>query len=137
MDLSKYYSIAGKPGIFEMLSQSKNGAVMKSLMDGKHLPVFTSDKISSLKEIVMFTTGKDVPLKTVFQNVFRKEAGKEAGVSPKADNKALQAWFSEVLPEWDQARVYVSDIKKVAAWYNLLLTKNLIDLEEDQPDEKN
>ena len=119
-----------------MLSQSKNGAVMESLVDGKRLPVFVSDKISSLNEIVMFTTGKDVPLRTVFQNIFRKEDGKEASVSPKAENKALQTWFSKVLPEWDKERVYASDIKKVIAWYNLLLSKNLIDLEEEKEEEK-
>ena len=106
---------------------------MESLIDGKRLPVFTSDKISSLEEIGMFTIGEDIPLKTVFQNIFRKEEGKEASVSPKADNKALQAWFSEVLPEWDQDRVYVSDIKKVVIWYNLLLANNLISLDEETP----
>jgi len=133
MDLSNYYSIPGKPGVFKMISQSKNGAIMESLIDGKRLPVFTSDKISSLEEIGMFTIGEDIPLKTVFQNIFRKEEGKEASVSPKADNKALQAWFSEVLPEWDQDRVYVSDIKKVVIWYNLLLANNLISLDEETP----
>ena len=103
---------------------------MESLIDGKRLPVFTSDKISSLEEIGMFTNGEDIPLKTVFQNIFRKEEGKEASVSPKADNKALQTYFSEVLPDWDQDRVYASDIKKVIAWYNLLLEKGLITIDE-------
>ncbi|MDR1951625.1 MAG: DUF5606 domain-containing protein [Bacteroidales bacterium] len=135
MDIKKYYSIPGKPGVFEMISQSKSGAIMESLVDGKRLPVFTSDKISSLEEIGMFTSGDDVPLKTVFQNIFRKEEGKEASVSPKADNKALQNWFSEVLPEWDKDRVYTSDIKKVVAWYNLLSAKNLISLDEETPEE--
>ena len=108
---------------------------MESLIDGKRLPVFTSDKISSLEEIGMFTNGDDIPLKTVFQNIFREENGKEAGVSPKADNKALQAYFSKVLPDWDRDRVYVSDIKKVIAWYNLLVAKNLISLEEETKNE--
>ncbi|MCL2683340.1 MAG: DUF5606 domain-containing protein [Bacteroidales bacterium] len=135
MNLSEYYSIPGKPGVFKMISQSKTGAVVESLIDGKRLPVFTSDKISSLEEISMFTTGEDIPLKTVFQNIFRKEDGKEAAVSPKADNKALEAWFSEVLPEWDKDRVYASDIKKVVAWYNLLVSKNLISLDEEPIEE--
>jgi hypothetical protein len=138
MDLSNYFSIPGKSGLFEMLSQTKNGAVMESIVDGKRLPVFASDKISSLEEIGMFTTGEDIPLKTVFQNMFRKEDGKEASISPKADTKALQAYFSEVLPEWDKDRVYPSDIKKAVAWYNILLNKNLISLEEETtPNEEN
>jgi len=136
MDLSEYYSIPGKPGVFKMLSQSKNSAVMESLIDGKRLPVFTSDKISSLEEIGMFTNGDDIPLKTVFQNIFREENGTEASVSSKADNKALQAYFSKVLPDWDQDRVYVSDIKKVIVWYNLLVEKNLISLEEEPKSEE-
>jgi hypothetical protein len=130
MDLSEYYSIPGKPGVFKMLSQSKSGAIVESLIDGKRLPVFVSDKISSLNEIGMFTNNEDVPLKTVFQNIFQKENGKEASVSPKADNKALQAYFTEILPDWDQDRVYVSDIKKVVVWYNLLVEKNLISIED-------
>jgi len=138
MDLSEYYSIPGKPGVFKMLSQSKSGAIVESLIDGKRLPVFVSDKISSLEEIGMFTNGEDIPLKQVLQNIFRKENGGEASVSPKADNNALKTYFSEVLPDWDQGRVYVSDIKKVIAWYNLLAAKNLISLDEQtsEPSEK-
>ncbi|MCL2413462.1 MAG: DUF5606 domain-containing protein [Bacteroidales bacterium] len=135
MDLSEYYTIPGKPGVFKMLSQSKTGAIMESLIDGKRLPVFISDKISSLEEIGMFTNGEDIPLTEVFQNIFRKETGNQASVSPKADNKTLQAYFSEVLPDWDQDRVYVSDIKKAITWYNLLAEKNLISLEEKKSDE--
>ncbi len=134
MNLSDYFSIPGKPGVFKMLSQSKSGAIMESLVDGKRVPVFASDKISSMEEIGMFTNGDDIPLKNVFQNIFRKENGKETSVSPKADNKALQAYFTEVLPEWDRERVYVSDIKKALLWYNILISKNLIDLEEDEPE---
>jgi len=136
MDLSEYYTIPGKPGVFKMLSQSKNGAIVESLLDGKRLPVFASDKISSLEEIGMFTNGEDVPLKQVFQNIFRKENGGEASVSPKADNNALKTYFSEALPDWDQDRVYVSDIKKVIAWYNLLAEKKLISLEEEPTSEE-
>ena len=130
MDLSEYFTVPGKPGVFKMLSQSKSNAVMESLIDGKRLPVFSSDKISSLEEIGMFTNGEDVPLTEVFQNIFREENGAVASVSPKADNKDLKAYFSKVLPDWDQDRVYVSDIKKVITWYNLLTEKNLISLEE-------
>jgi len=134
MDLSEYFTIPGKPGVFKMLSQSKSNAVMESLIDGKRLPVFSSDKISSLEEIGMFTNGEDVPLTEVFQNIFREENGAVASVSPKADNKDLKAYFSKVLPDWDQDRVYVSDIKKVITWYNLLTEKNLISLEEKKDD---
>ncbi len=132
MDLSKIFTIPGKAGVFELISQTKTGAIMESLIDGKRIPVFASDKISSLEEIGMFTSGEDIPLKSVFQSIYRKEEGKEISISPKADVKELRAYFTTVLPEWDQERVYNSDIKKVLAWYNLLLAKNLIDLTEDK-----
>lgn len=104
---------------------------MESIVDGKRLPVFINDKISSLGEISMFTTGEDVPLKIVLQNIFRKENKEKTSVSPKDNDPTLQNWFSEILPEWDQERIYVSDIKKVVAWYNILIDNNLIDLEEN------
>lgn len=132
MDLSKFFTIPGKSGVFQLVSQTKNGAIMESLIDAKRIPVFASDKISSLEEIGMFTYGEDIPLKKVFQSIFTKEEGKESSISPKAEPKELHAYFTTILPDWDKERVYNSDIKKVIAWYNLLITKNLIDLTEDE-----
>jgi hypothetical protein len=137
MDLSEYYSIPGKPGVFKMLSQSKSGAIMESLIDGKRLPVFVSDKISSLEEIGMFTNGDDIPLKTVFQNIFKHENGQQIDIPVGAKHVSpLQDYFSKVLPDWDQSRVYASDIKKVVSWYNLLVSKGLISLEEVNTEEE-
>lgn len=134
MDLSKVLSIAGKPGLFSMVSQSKSGLIVESLLDGKRIPAFSHERISSLEEISIFTETDDVPLKEVLQNLFKKEDGKKT-ISHKSSANELKALMLEILPDYDEERVYVSDIKKLVNWYNLLVDKNLIDLVEDAPEE--
>lgn len=128
MDLSKVLSIAGKPGLYEMVSQSKSGLIVESLIDGRRIPAFSHERISSLEEISIFTELEDVPLKEVFQSIFKKEDGKKT-ISHKSSANELKALMEEILPDYDKERVYVSDIKKLISWYNLLVEKDLIDLE--------
>mgnify|MGYP000962521314 CR=1 FL=1 len=136
MDLSKILSISGKPGLFKLVSQAKNGALIESLIDGKRQTAFANEKISSLKDISIFTTDEDVPLTKVLQEIYKKEEGKEC-ISPKSDSKQLIAYMKEILPAFDQDRVYASDMKKLFSWYNLLNSKGLIDLEEAEAENKN
>lgn len=130
MNLSKIYAVPGKSGLFYMVSHGKASGIVESLEDKKRFPVFTSDKISSLEEIAVYTEEEEVPLKKVMQNIFRKEEGKPC-IDHKSETKALQAYFAEILPTYDRVRVYQSDIKKILYWYNLLIKNNLVDLEED------
>jgi hypothetical protein len=130
MDLNKILSIAGKSGLFRVVSQSKNAVIVESLTDGKRFPAFGHDKISSLEEISVYTTGEDMPLKDVFKSIFEK-LEKQAAPDLKGDNKALKQFFLEMIPDFDQERVYVSDIKKMISWYNQLLSHNLIDLDDE------
>lgn len=135
MDLSKILVIAGKPDLYELVSQTKTGAIVESLADKKRCPVFKTDKISSLNEISIFTTEKEKPLREVFQAIFRKEEEKKIAFEiRKASNKELFAYFKEVLPTYDTERVYASDIKKILLWYNLLNDAGRIDLEEPEPE---
>ncbi|OYT15629.1 MAG: hypothetical protein B7C24_12070 [Bacteroidetes bacterium 4572_77] len=134
MDLSKILSIAGKPGLFQMVSQSKNGLVVESLVDGRRIPAFSHERISSLEEISIFTETDDMPLKEVFQAIFKKEDGKKT-IGHKSSTKELKTLLKSVLPDYDEERVYVSDIKKLVNWYNLLVEKELIDLEENKEEE--
>ncbi|MDD2530175.1 MAG: DUF5606 domain-containing protein [Bacteroidales bacterium] len=136
MDLSKILSISGKPGLFTLISQAKNGALIESLVDGKRQTAFANAKISSLQDISIFTIDEDVPLTKVFQNIFRKEDGKEC-IDPKSDSKKLIEYMNEVVPNFDSERVYVSDMKKLFTWYNLLNSKGLIDLEDKQETDNN
>lgn len=129
MDLKGILAISGHSGLFKMISQAKNGIIVESLIDKKRMPAYSTSKISSLEDIAIFTIEEDVPLLKVLQKVFTHLDGKEA-ISHKVSGEELKKFFLEVLPEYDQDRVYVSDIKKVVQWYNLLLAEGLIDLEE-------
>ena len=130
MDLTKIVSITGKPGLFKVVSQGKNAVIVESLADQKRFPAFGHEKMSSLEEISVFTTGEDRPLKDIFKAFHEKLEGKET-VDPKSDNNALLKFFADMVPDFDKDRVYVSDIRKMMSWYNLLLAHNLLDFTEE------
>ena len=133
MDLSKILVVSGKPDIYELVSQTKTGAIVESLADKKRCPVFKTDRISSLNEISIFTTEKEKPLTEVMQDIFRKEDGKTIAFDiRKTANADLFAYFKEVLPNYDTDHVHASDVKKVLLWYNLLNNAGKIDLEEPE-----
>ena len=129
MDLSKIMSISGKNGLFKLISQGKNNFIVESLEDGKRVPAFSHDGIATLDNISIFTEDEDVSLTSVFQSIFKKENG-NAVPSNINDNTSLKKYFQEILPNYDKERVYVSNIKKVISWYNLLIKYKLIDIEE-------
>lgn len=130
MDLSKIMSISGKNGLYKLISQGKNNFIVESLEDGKRVPAFSHDGIATLDNISIFTEDEDILLTKVFQIIFQKENGAEI-TSIMNDNTKLKKYFEEVLPNYDKERVYVSNIKKVISWYNILVKHNLIDLEEE------
>ncbi|MFV0501245.1 MAG: DUF5606 domain-containing protein [Bacteroidales bacterium] len=129
MDLSKILSISGKPGLYLLVSQTKTGALVESLLDGKRQPAFSNERISSLEDISIFTLEEDIPLKKVFELIYSKEKGGEC-ISHKSDNNKIVQYMEEILPDFDRDRVYVSDMKKLFSWYNILNAKGLITIEE-------
>lgn len=135
MELKEILAISGKSGLFKMVSQAKKGVIVESLTDGKRFPAFLHDKLSSLEEISIFTTGEeDKPLKEVFKAIYEKyEGGRVPDIG--AEGAKLRGWFKEILPEFDEERVYVSDIKKVVTWYNQLHDHNLLDFSETPTEE--
>ena len=138
MDLSKILSISGKPGLYKMLAQTKNGLVVESLIDGKRFTAFSHERVSTLEEISIYTEDEDMPLKDVLKAISDKQEGK-AAISHKLDGSALKTFFEEAVPEYDKENVYVSDIKKVIGWYNTLIEHNLLDFteeEEEKPSEE-
>jgi hypothetical protein len=134
MDLSKIIAITGKPGLYEVVSQIKNGVVVVSLEDGKRFPAYASNQISALKDISMYSYDGEVPLSEVFIEVLKSEGGKIA-LDSKASNEELKAFFSKVMPNHDAERVYPSDIKKLVKWYNLLFEKGYIQMPAETSDE--
>jgi hypothetical protein len=132
MDFTKILAISGKPGLYEMLSQTKTGFIVESLLDGKRFPVFAHERVSSLEEISIFSTlEEDIPLKDIFKMIYEKMEGQSCP-DPKSPPNKLKAFFTETIPDHDQERVYTSDMKKVMGWYNLLLEKGMMVFEEEQ-----
>lgn len=135
MDLSGIISISGKPGLAKIVTQSRNGIIVESLIDGKKFPVLGTERISSLEDISIYTYEEDVLLLEVFKKMFEHYNGKEA-LSHKTDASQLKTTFGEILTNFDEDKVYSSDIKKVFQWYNLLLKGGFLKEEEKKEDEK-
>ena len=136
MDLSKVVAISGKPGLFLVTSQGAGKVIVESLLDGKKTPAFANDKISSLEEISIFTTGEDKPLKEVFMSIHEK-LGDNIGFDPKkASPVELREKFLLVLPDYDEDAVYQSDMKKVFQWYQLLNDNGLLDFTVEKKEEE-
>ncbi len=141
MDLSKILSITGKPGLFQLISKTKSSFIVESLLDKKRIPAFSHDGVSTLDNIAIFTAEEDLAIEKVFQAIFRKENGAKIP-DILNNNDLIKKYFEEVLPSYDKERVYVSNMKKVLTWYNILVDNNLIDLEEkveeapEKPEEK-
>ncbi|ETN96053.1 hypothetical protein SAMN04487906_0584 [Zhouia amylolytica] len=130
MSLDKILSISGKPGLYELKTQTRTGFVAESLVDGKKITVGLRNNVSLLSEIAIYTTTEEIPLREVFKKIQEKENGSATSISHKDDKIKLEEYFFEILPEYDEDRVYASDIKKVIMWYNILQGKGLTDFEE-------
>ena len=122
MSLEKILTISGKPGLYQLQNQTRNGFLATSLIDGKKISVSARQNVSILAEIAIYTLTKELPLSEVLTKIFDKEKGGEA-ISHKSTKDELEEYFFEILPDYDEDRVYPSDIKKIVQWYNLL-TKN-------------
>ena len=127
-------AISGHSGLFKMVSNSKNALIVESLVDKKRMPAYATSKISALEDIAIFTDEGDVQLAEVFKNIKEKENGGKA-ISHKSSGNELKAYMSEILPNYDEDRVYVSDMKKIFQWYNLLQENGLLE-ELDKEEEK-
>lgn len=128
MNLDKILAISGKPGLYALKVQTRSGFVAESLVDGKKITVGLRSNVSLLSEISIYTTTQEKPLVEVMRNIAIKEDNGPAP-SHKEDNATLAAYFAEILPDYDQDRVYPSDIKKVLNWYNMLQAKGLVSKE--------
>ena len=135
MDLKDIMAIAGKPGLYKFVAQGRNAIIVEHIETGKRTSAFTTERINSLEEITVFTEEKDKPLKDIFKAIYEKEDGGEC-ISPKSDNEALKSYFGEVMPDYDRDRVYVSDIKKILQWYNILQKAEMLSFEEEEEEKE-
>ena len=134
MELKDIVAVSGKPGLYEIKAQSKGGIIVASLIDGKKFPITATHNISALNEIAIYTYEEEIPLRIILKTIGEKENGDKA-INTKENSKVLTSYFREILPNFDEERVYTSNIKKVLQWYNLLASKNFdftAILEEEQ-----
>lgn len=120
MDFSKIISVSGKPGLYELTAQSRSSIIVKSLDDGSKTAISNAHRVSTLADITIYTDGGDVPLEEVFKKFHEKQGAQPIDVDVK-DPEALQEYLFSVLPEYDEDRVYTSDIRKMVKWYNLIV----------------
>ncbi|SHJ91215.1 hypothetical protein SAMN04488007_1920 [Maribacter aquivivus] len=132
MGLEKILSVAGKPGLYKLITQTRTGFVAESLLDGKRITVSLRSSVSVLSEIAIYTLEEEVPLRDVFKKIQEKENGGKTSIGHKEEKIKLEEYFFEVLPDYDEDRVYVSDIKKVIQWYNILTENKITDFSSEE-----
>jgi len=122
--------------LYLIKSQAIGRIIVESVIDGKCTPAFAHDRMSSLEEISIFSTDDDRPLKEVFMMIHEKMGDKVDFDYKKASNDELREKFAIVMPDYDRDAVYPSDMRKVFAWYQMLVDKNLLDftVEENKPE---
>lgn len=130
--LNAILSIAGKPGLYKLVSSGKNIIVVESLADKRRMPAYGNDKIISLGDIAMYTDAEDVPLRDVLNAVKAKENGAPIAIDiKKATADELTDYLQAVLPNYDRDRVHLSDIRKLISWYNLLIKSGIDNFDDD------
>lgn len=129
--LKTILSVSGKPGLYKLVSSSKNMIIVDSLVDKKRLPIYSRDKVVSLGDIAMYTMENEEPLKNILSTIKKKENGGKASVAPNAKPEELFAYLNEILPGFDKDRVYPTDVKKLINWYNILIEAE-VDFEAEE-----
>ena len=127
MNLEGIIAITGKTGLFKVISQGNNAVIVENLADKKRIPITARDQANTLNEIGIYTFEDAKPLSEIFDIIAKKENAKQ-GISHKVSKEKLTTYFTEIVPDYDTERVYISDIKKVIQWYNALQTADLIEL---------
>ena len=137
MNLKEIMAISGQHGLFKYIAQGRNGIIVEGLEDKKRINAYSTYKVSTLEDIAVFTNTGEVSLKDVLRKIHEKEnGGKAPGI--KASNDELKAYFDAILPDYDREKVYVSDMRKIVTWYNILQQANMLDFsEEEKPAEEN
>ncbi len=130
MKLNEILTIVGKSGLHKLVSKSKSGIIVESLIDNKRFPVFGTDRVSTLEEITMFGNSEDLQLKTIFKNIFDLEKGGKA-IDSKSSNEELKKYMLKIFPDYNTEKVYVSDMKKLFSWYNQLLEKKMLNFDDE------
>lgn len=134
--LKNILAITGKPGLYRLVSRGTNMLIVESLLDGKRMPTYARDKIVSLADVSMYTTGEDIALREVLEKLRDHENAAPCSLdAKKASNDELREFFAQILPEFDRDRVYPTDIKKLILWYNVLVAAGITDFSDKEEQE--
>ena len=131
MNLEGIIAITGKAGLFKVISQGNNAVIVESLTDKKRMPITVRYQANTLEEIGIYTLEDTTPLSEIFDTISKKENAKQS-IDHKVSKEELIKYFEEILPNYDEERVYISNIKKVIQWYNALQTAGLIELPKEE-----
>ena len=131
MNIEGIINVSGKSGLHKIISQGKKSVIVESLIDKKRMPIYPDTPANSLEEIGIYTYDDTIPLVDVFTNIAKKTMCKEC-ISHKENKNNLELYFREILPDYDEERVYISDIKKVFQWYNALCAVGLVELSKEE-----
>jgi hypothetical protein len=134
IDLQKVLSISGYPGLFTLVSQSRNGVIVESITDKKRMNAGSSLRVTNLSDVAIYTDADEVPLKEVLLKI-KALQNSEPAISHKSEPAILQKLMETVLPNYDRERVYASHMKKLVEWYNILQAHDMLDFEEDKKEE--
>ncbi len=130
-DLAKILSVRGQHGLFNYIAQSRQGAIVEALDTKKRLNVSASAGITSLADISIYTTEEEIKLQEVLLKI-KEVLGAASAPAPKAADKEFLDLFAKALPDYDPDRFYVSHMKKVAEWYNILSKYASLDFLTDE-----
>lgn len=130
--INRILSIAGRPGLYRLVSQGKNMLIVESLADGKRFPAYARDKVISLADVSMYTTDGDEPLADVLESLKKVADGKPVDVKGLEKAGELREYFAKVLPNFDDERVYTNDIKKLFMWYNQLIAAGVTEFKDQE-----
>jgi len=134
MDLKGILSISGSPGLYKLVSQARNAIIVESLETKKRKPAYATHKISALEDIALYTDDGELQLKEVFRKMHDYLEGQKAP-SHKSSSNEIKEFFDNAVPEYDEDRVYVSDMKRILNWYNLLHDQGMMTFEDDEEEE--
>ncbi|MBQ4214837.1 MAG: DUF5606 domain-containing protein [Bacteroidales bacterium] len=134
--LKDILSISGHSGLFKLVAQSTKSIIVESLETHQKMPVYYTNKVSALEDIAIFTEDEEIPLEQIFEKIYKMENKQKSPANEKSTNDEIKDYFSDILPDYDKERVYVSDMKKVLKWYNILLSQNILNFDEKKKEEK-
>ena len=128
-------SITGKPGLFKLLSRGRNALIVENISTKRRTPTYPHEKVISLADITMYTEHGDEPLPEILDKVYARAEGKAIDMKSFAGDDAVREYFAEIIPDFDQERVYTTDIRKLFCWYNLLVAAGFTEFKDEEPAE--